>query len=116
VKIGVPKIEPVPPSPDGIDYFVNMWGLPADGVFYHCPCCLFPTMPMRGGFEVCPVCHWEDDGQDSHDADRVRGGPNGDLSLSQGRDNFAKTGVCDGTALSRVRPPTDLEMRYRRND
>jgi hypothetical protein len=27
-----------------------------------------------------PVCFWEDDGQDDHDADLVRGGPNGALS------------------------------------
>ncbi len=34
------------------------------------------------------MCYWEDDGQDDGDADVVRGGPNGTLSLSQARANF----------------------------
>ena len=34
---------------------------------------------------MCPTCMWEDDGQDDHDADIVRGGPNSDLSLTQAR-------------------------------
>jgi Cysteine-rich CPCC len=115
VKIGTPQLDdPVPPSPEGIDYFVNMGGLSADGVFYHCPCCRYPTLPMRGGFEVCPVCYWEDDGQDSHDADRVRGGPNEAFSLTQARANFATTGVYDAVWQSRVRSPTAEEKRHRR--
>jgi hypothetical protein len=89
-----------------------MWGLPEEGMFYHCPCCLYPTLPMRGGFEVCPVCYWEDDGQDSHDADRVRGGPNGLLSLTNAIANFAKIGACDPAALNRVRKPTRDEILY----
>ena len=46
------------------------------------------TLSERGGFEICSVCWWEDDGQDDADADVVRGGPNGDLSLTQARKNF----------------------------
>jgi Cysteine-rich CPCC len=115
MKIGTAKLEdPVPPSPEGFDYFVNMWGLPEEGMFYHCPCCLYPTLLMRGGFEVCPVCYWEDDGQDSHDADRVRGGPNGSLSLTNAIANFAKIGACAPTALDRVRKPTCDEILHRR--
>ena len=44
---------------------------------------------LTKGFGICPVCHWEDDGQDDHDADTVRGGPNYSLSLSDARNNFA---------------------------
>jgi Cysteine-rich CPCC len=116
MKIGTPTMESAPPSADGVDYFVNVFGLPGDGIFYHCPCCGFPTLEMRGGFAVCDVCYWEDDGQDTHDADRVRGGPNSDLSLSKARANFAATGTCDATSVTRVRKPTDQEMRYRKND
>jgi Cysteine-rich CPCC len=115
VKIGVPQIdEPVPPPLDGIDYFVNVFGLPEDGAFYHRPCCLYPTLPMRGGFEVCPVCYWEDDGQDDHDADRVRGGPNEAFSLTEARANFAAFGVYDAVRRSKVRSPTEQEKRNRR--
>jgi Cysteine-rich CPCC len=53
-----------------------------------CPCCFNQTLPVRGRFEICRVCFWEDDGQDDSDADVVRGGPNGELSLTQGRENY----------------------------
>lgn len=42
-------------------------------------------MSERGGFEICRVCNWEDDGQDDHDSHVVRGGPNGSLSLDDAR-------------------------------
>ena len=57
---------------------------------FRCPCCRFKTLRGRGQDEICPVCFWEDDGQDDHDANEVRGGPNGTLSLSKARDNFAE--------------------------
>lgn len=53
-----------------------------------CPCCFMPTLEERAGYEICPICFWEDDGQDSDDAETVRGGPNGDYSLREARDNF----------------------------
>ncbi|MGW0192078.1 CPCC family cysteine-rich protein [Nonomuraea sp. NPDC003201] len=52
---------------------------------YTCPCCFHPTLRMRGYFGFCEECDWEDDGQDDHDADVVRGGPNGSLSLTEAR-------------------------------
>lgn len=55
---------------------------------FACPCCRQLTLSERGGFDICPVCAWEDDGQDDHDADIVRGGPNGRLSLTQARANY----------------------------
>src|SRR6185295_16705755 len=60
---------------------------------YRCPCCRHKTLLGPGAFEICPVCWWEDDGQDQHDADEVRGGPNGDLSLRAAQRNFAKYGA-----------------------
>ncbi len=59
---------------------------------------------------MCPVCFWEDDGQDDHDADEIRGGPNADLSLSQARQNFREFGVCDRSSLRHVRKPTPEEL------
>ncbi|HYL69415.1 MAG TPA: CPCC family cysteine-rich protein [Candidatus Limnocylindria bacterium] len=57
--------------------------------WFTCPACGYPTHLERGGFDICKVCCWEDDGQDDADADVVRGGPNGDLSLTEARENFA---------------------------
>jgi hypothetical protein len=58
------------------------------GLRYCCSCCGYPTLDERGGFDICLLCNWEDDGQDDHNADRVLGGPNGDYSLAEARSNF----------------------------
>ncbi len=120
MKIGVPtKAEHASPpgaADDGIDYLVNVFGDYAPDTFYHCPCCAFPTLTGRGHFDLCAVCFWEDDGQDQHDADRVRGGPNGDLSLSQAIANFVVYGACEERVATQVRLPTQEEMRHRKND
>ncbi|TXK35133.1 hypothetical protein FR742_38395 [Nonomuraea sp. C10] len=76
---------------------------------YPCPCCGFLTLNVRGGYEICPVCFWEDDGQDDHDADEVHGGPNYELSLTQGRRNFAESGASRRQDLPYVRPPRPEE-------
>lgn len=75
-----------------------------------CPCCKFRTLHGRGGFEVCPVCWWEDDGQDEHDAEKVRGGPNGTLSLSQAQKNFKKYEASDESFIGNVRKPLPDEI------
>jgi hypothetical protein len=76
---------------------------------YRCPCCHYKTLFGRGGYEICPVCWWEDDGQDDHDADDVRGGPNGALSLAEARKNFALYGASDSQFISRVREAANDE-------
>ncbi len=75
-----------------------------------CPCCGCKTLGERGGFEICEVCFWEDDGQDDHDADVVRGGPNGALSLTQARANYRRFGACDERSVGSVRPPRPEEL------
>lgn len=82
----------------------------ADGSLYRCPCCGFATLKERGGFNICQICFWEDDGQDDHDADKVRGGPNGSLSLTQARRNFKDFGASDRESLKHVRKPKPEEM------
>ena len=64
------------------EYVARLDGQPAN-LPLRCPCCGCLTLGERGGYEICPVCFWEDDGQDDHDADVVRGGPNRALSLTQ---------------------------------
>lgn len=76
---------------------------------HRCPCCHYRTLHERAGFEICPVCSWEDDGQDDPDADGVRGGPNGLLSLTQARRNFESFGACNSKARSFVYPPKETE-------
>jgi len=76
----------------------------SDGA-YPCPCCYCLTLGERGGFEICPVCFWEDDGQGEHDAHVVRGGPNGALSLADARENYRRMGACADRFVGTVRPP-----------
>lgn len=52
---------------------------------FTCPGCGYPTLTERGTGDYCIVCSWEDDGQDDSAADEERGGPNGDLSLTENR-------------------------------
>ncbi|MBR2686713.1 MAG: hypothetical protein IKE42_02580 [Aquamicrobium sp.] len=74
-----------------------------------CPCCGFRTLGERGAFEICPVCFWQDDGQDESDLESVRGGPNGELSLLQARLNFTAFGACAKRLVPHVRRPLDDE-------
>jgi hypothetical protein len=77
---------------------------------FRCPCCGYWTLDARGDYDICPVCFWEDDGQDDHDADVVRGGPNGRLSLTQARVNFRQFGACEARFIVNVRPPRAEEL------
>ncbi|MGW6571573.1 CPCC family cysteine-rich protein [Streptomyces sp. NPDC054945] len=72
---------------------------------YACPCCGCRTLEARGAHAICTVCYWEDDGQDEHDDDVVRGGPNGSLSLVQAQHNFEEMGACDPKWVKYVRAP-----------
>jgi hypothetical protein len=78
---------------------------PEPGRRFACPCCRYLTLDERGGFEICPVCFWEDDGQDDSDASVVRGGPNGALSLEQARANYAAFGASSDRHRQHVRLP-----------
>ena len=67
-------------------------------------------MTERSAYEICPVCFWEDDGQDDHDADHVRGGPNGTLSLTAARANFQVLGACNERCTQYAAPPPPAEL------
>jgi hypothetical protein len=60
--------------------------------------------------ELCPVCWWEDDGQDSEDADEVRATVNGDLSLSDARLNFQLCGASHPRFVRYVRKAKPCEV------
>lgn len=61
-------------------------------------------------YDICPVCFWEDDGQDDYNADVIRGGPNGSLSLTQARKNYLDFGACDEMFIQNVRKPLPEEL------
>ncbi|MCP4915422.1 MAG: hypothetical protein GY913_00735 [Proteobacteria bacterium] len=77
-----------------------------------CPCCGHLTLRERGGFEICPVCFWEDDGQDDVDAHVDRGGPNRG-TLWEARSNFLELGACEEVAKQHARRPTPDEPQTR---
>lgn len=79
-----------------------------------CPCCGFTTLSAMGGYELCPVCFWTDDGQDDPRAGEVWGGPNGDLSLAAARKNYAQFGASALAHRQSVRQPKRDERRARR--
>lgn len=88
----------------------SVFALPQPGVLYCCPCCHYKTLDGRGCFDICPVCFWEDDGQDEENAAQQRPfGPN-HTSLTQARANFQRMRACEEAALPYVRPPLPEEM------
>lgn len=52
---------------------------------------------------LCPVCWWEDDGQEDEDASEVRLTVNGHLSLTEARNSYASCGAADPRFLPYVR-------------
>ena len=59
---------------------------------FTCPCCGYPTLEERNGYDICELCNWEDDGHDDHNSAKT-GGPNGSYSLDQARQNFLEYGI-----------------------
>ncbi|MFS1291045.1 CPCC family cysteine-rich protein [Pseudomonas piscis] len=51
-----------------------------------CPCCGYLTLGAHGEYEICGLCHWEDDGCQALD---VLSGPN-HKTLAQAREHFAQ--------------------------
>jgi len=95
------------------EYFGRLESQPP-GLPLRCPCCGCRTLRERSGFEICKVCFWEDDGQDDHDVEVVRGGPNGSLSLGEARANYLRYGACKAGFVGNVRPPRPEELPERR--
>lgn len=75
-----------------------------------CPCCSYLTLRERGAYSICPVCFWEDDGNDepTHES-----GPN-HMTLGQGRANFASFGAVTRRELAFVDP--EGRAKYLRAD
>ena len=58
---------------------------------------------------LCPVCWWEDDGQEDADAADVHMTVNGELSLAEAREYYTLCGASHPRFLSYVRKPLEDE-------
>ena len=79
-------------------------------VRYRCPCCGFKTLDVPEAMALCPVCWWEDDGQEDADAADVRHTVNGALSLTEARDFYSRCGAAHPRFLPYVRNPQVTEQ------
>lgn len=71
-----------------------------------CPCCQYLTLKERGQYYICPVCFWEDDGNN----DLIRYSSPNHMTLAEGRANFNKYGAVNESSLKYVKP--DSRERY----
>ncbi len=76
---------------------------------FRCPCCGYKTLETPGALALCPVCWWEDDGQEDEDAAEVRLTVNGQLSLDEARAHYAACGAAHPRFLPYVRKPQVTE-------
>jgi len=77
---------------------------------FRCPCCGYKTLEAPDALALCPVCWWEDDGQDDEDAADVRLTVNGALSLMDAREHYAHCGAAHPRFISHVRKPQVTEQ------
>ena len=77
---------------------------------FRCPCCGYKTLEAPDALGLCPVCWWEDDGQEDEDAAEVRLTVNGSLSLNEARAHYADCGAADPRFLQFVRQANVAEQ------
>jgi hypothetical protein len=77
---------------------------------FRCPCCGYRTLETAGALALCPVCWWEDDGQEDADASDVRLTVNGDLSLNEARAFYVRCGAAHPRFLPYVRKPLASDL------
>ncbi|OUR86912.1 hypothetical protein A9Q81_27645 [Gammaproteobacteria bacterium 42_54_T18] len=64
------------------------------------------SLPERGNYLICPICFWEDDGQDVDELD-VDSGPNHGITLRQARITFKEHGACEVEMIENVIPENE---------
>lgn len=85
-------------------------GTPHATAEYRCPCCGCRTLEAPDALVLCPVCWWEDDGQEDDDAGEARLTVNGSLSLAEARLHFSACGASHPRFLPYVRKPREEEL------
>jgi hypothetical protein len=74
-----------------------------------CACCGCYTLEEpEGGYEICPVCFWEDDAVQNNDPE-FSGGAN-KVCLREAQENFENYGACTESAVPFVREPSAEEI------
>jgi len=76
---------------------------------FRCPCCGCKTLAAPCAMALCPVCWWEDDGQEDADAREIRMTVNGHLSLDEAREHYSRCGAAHPRFLPYVRKPMSAE-------
>lgn len=66
-----------------------------------CPCCGYKTLAEREGYDICPICFWEDEPVNVPYV--PMGGANGSLSLYEAHHNFIAFGASERASLPFVR-------------
>ncbi|HKD59375.1 MAG TPA: CPCC family cysteine-rich protein [Terracidiphilus sp.] len=79
-------------------------------VRFRCPCCGYKTLDSPSAMALCPVCWWEDDGQEDDDAFDVHHTVNGELSLAEARMHYSQCGAAHPRFLPYVRKPEVTEQ------
>ena len=85
-------------------------GMLSMATLYRCPCCGCRTLAAPESMQLCPVCWWEDDGQEDDDATEVRLTVNGALSLDEARTHYRECGAAHPRFLPYVRKPLASEQ------
>jgi hypothetical protein len=85
-------------------------GDPSPEARFRCPCCGCRTLEAPAALALCPVCWWEDDGQEDADASDIRLTVNGHLSLTEARASYLRCGAADPRFLRYVRKPEVTEQ------
>jgi hypothetical protein len=91
-----------------LGHFTAIEGVPEE--LETCPCCGYRSLRERGGYEICRVCFWEDDGTTDPQS---MSGPN-HMTLDEARRNFDAIGAVDGAAVRHVL--RDGRDRYARGE
>lgn len=78
-------------------------------ILYRCPCCGFKTLESPATLALCPVCWWEDDGQEDAEASEIWNTVNGELSLRQAREHYWHSGAAHPRFKPYVRKPEAAE-------
>lgn len=98
-----------------------------------CLCCGCLTLDERGGYDICPVCFWEDDAYLIIGNGEIKGvlvdkevsgeelldvpsGANHGLTLREGRENYRNFGACEKSMKKYVRKPKKSELPKQKSE